>query len=310
VSNAPPAVARQRPAVYWPYALPILTVHLLALLAFLPALFSWSGLLLAVTGVHLFATLGINLCYHRLLTHRSFKTPKWFEYILTTLALCCLQDTPVRWVATHRLHHVHSDDEELDPHSPQQSFYWGHFGWLFRRNLSMRSLAFYEKYARDIIADRYYFFLERRPMWALWIYVIHALVFALAGFAAGWLESRELNGALMLSLSWLVWGVFVRTVCTWHITWSVNSLTHRFGYRTYETAERSHNNWLVALIAAGEGWHNNHHWDPVSASLHHRWWEFDLTYSVIWMLGWIGLARNIVPPRQRRQLGRVETSPP
>jgi stearoyl-CoA desaturase (delta-9 desaturase) len=301
VLTAPLAAAARRSSIHWPYLLPILVVHLLALLVLIPALFSWSGLILGLAGIHVFATLGINLCYHRLLTHHSFKTPKWFERILTTLALCCLQDTPVRWVATHRLHHIHSDDEDADPHSPQQSFLWGHVGWLFRRNLSLRSLSFYEKYARDILADPYYFFLERRPMWALWIYAIHALLFAAAGFITGWLWTGTPAGGVQLGLSWLAWGVFLRTVFTWHITWSVNSLTHRFGYRTYETDEHSRNNWFVAAIAAGEGWHNNHHWDPASASLHHRWWEFDLTYYVIWILARLGLAKNIIPPRRQRQ---------
>ena len=101
--------------------------------------------------------------------------------------------------------------------------------------------------------------------------------------------------------SWMVWGVLVRTVLVWHQTWSVNSLSHLFGYRTYVTGENSRNNWLVALIAAGEGWHNNHHHDPVSASVQHRWWEFDLTYYCICSLSWLGLASDIILPRHIRK---------
>jgi stearoyl-CoA desaturase (delta-9 desaturase) len=290
-------------SIHWPYLLPILSVHVLALLALAPPLFSVSGLVLGLLGVHLFATLGINLCYHRLLTHRSFKTSKGTEHALATLALCCLQDTPIRWVATHRLHHTHAD-EEGDPHSPHAGLLWGHMTWLFRRNLALRSLSFYEKYAGDLLSDRYYFFLERRPMWALWIYMIHAALFAVAGALVGWVWHGTAQGAILLGLSWLVWGVFVRTVLTWHITWSVNSLTHLYGYRNYDTGEQSRNNWLVALIAAGEGWHNNHHWDPASATDQHRWWEWDLTYYVIWTMSRIGLARDIISPRHKRRASR------
>jgi stearoyl-CoA desaturase (delta-9 desaturase) len=254
-----------------------------------------------LAGIHIYGTLGINLCYHRLLTHRSLRVPKWLEHVFTTLALCSLQDTPVRWVATHRLHHNHSDDEAADPHSPQEDFVWGHMGWLFRRNPSLRTLAFYEKYARDLLADGYYRFLEKHPATIVWVYLVHTVLYALAGAAFGWLWSGSLADAWQLAASWVVWGVWVRTVVVWHITWSVNSLTHRFGYKTYDTGEHSRNNWLVALLAAGEGWHNNHHHDPASASVQHRWWEIDLTYYVIRGLALVGLAREVIPPRFARR---------
>lgn len=292
-----------RQAIHWPYLIPIASVHALALLALLPSLFSWSGVALVPIGIQLFGTLGINLCYHRLLTHRSLEVPKWLEHLFVTLAVCCLEDTPVRWIATHRLHHNHSD-EALDPHSPQEQFWWGHMGWLFRRNPSLRTLEFYNKYARDILCDPYYMYLEKRPFVVLYIYAAHALVFALLGMAVGWWWSGTWQGGVQLALSWLVWGVFVRTVLVWHITWSVNSLTHRFGYRTYVTDENSRNNWLVAMLAAGEGWHNNHHHDPASASVQHRWWEVDLTYYTIRLLAAVGLAKRVVLPRHVRRAAR------
>jgi stearoyl-CoA desaturase (delta-9 desaturase) len=99
----------------------------------------------------------------------------------------------------------------------------------------------------------------------------------------------------------VVWGVLVRTVIVWHITWSVNSLTHLFGYQTYDTGENSRNNWLVAVLTVGEGWHNNHHHDPVAASVQRRWWEIDITYYEIKLLQILGLAHDVRPPRHRRR---------
>ena len=291
---------REKARVHWIYLVPILGVHCLACLAFMPALFSWSGLILALVTTHLFGMFGINICYHRLLTHRSLSMPLWLEHCCATIALCSLEDTPVRWVATHRLHHVHSDDV-ADPHSPNDGIFWSHAGWLFREFPNRRTLAFYDRYARDILADPYYRYLERRPMNALNVYLLQFLPFGAAGFLVGYCLEGNVSNAFMLAASWMVWGVLVRTVLVWHQTWSVNSLSHLFGYRTYVTGENSRNNWLVALIAAGEGWHNNHHHDPVSASVQHRWWEFDLTYYCICSLSWLGLASDIILPRHIRK---------
>jgi stearoyl-CoA desaturase (delta-9 desaturase) len=311
---SPPSRAHQDPAVaqtisvrgiprsgvHWEYLLPISIVHLLACLALVPWCFSWSGLALALGGTIVFGTCGINLCYHRLLAHRSLKVPRLLERALATIALCSLEDTPARWVANHRLHHVHSD-EPLDPHSPRDGIGWSHAGWLFRSAPGRRTYAFFEKYARDILADDYYRWLERNPMAILWIYAIHAACFAAAGYLVARIGGGDEAQARQLAASWLVWGVFVRTLLVWHITWSVNSLTHLFGYRTYETNEDSRNNWLVGLVAMGEGWHNNHHHDPASASVQHRWWEIDVTYYLILALERLGLATEVIRPRHQRQ---------
>ncbi len=292
-----------RRGVHWEYLVPIFTVHLLGCLAFLPWCFSWSGLALAVGGTVVFGTLGINLCYHRLLAHRSLKVPRLLERSLATIALCSLEDTPVRWVANHRLHHVHSDDDQ-DPHSPRDGLAWSHAGWLFRRAPGRRTYAHFDKYAHDILADDYYRWLERHPLAIIWIYLSHAACFAAAGFAVGRLAGGDVDHGFQMAASWLVWGVFVRTVLVWHSTWSVNSLTHLFGYRTYETGEDSRNNWFVGLVAMGEGWHNNHHHDPASASVQHRWWEIDVTFYCILLLERLGLATNVIRPRHLRSLGR------
>jgi stearoyl-CoA desaturase (delta-9 desaturase) len=274
-----------------------------ALLAFLPWFFSWTGLVVMLLGVHFFGCLGINLCYHRLLTHRSLRVPKWFERVLVFISLCCFQDTPVKWVANHRMHHLHSD-EQPDPHSPLVSFLWGHFDWLMKYNSVTRSATTYQKYARDILEDPFYFYLERNYVATL-VYVLHTLLYYVVGFAVGYYQSGgNLASALQFGLSLFIWGAIVRTVVVWHITWSVNSLTHLFGYRNYETTDNSRNNWFVAMIATGEGWHNNHHQDQAAATVQHRWWEFDATYYHIVVLKWLGLASHIVPPASQRRSAR------
>ena len=136
------------------------TYHLLALLAFVPWFFSATGVALAVVGVYVFGAAGMNLCYHRLLTHRSFSCPLWLEHTFAIIAVCCVEDTPARWVATHRLHH-HRSDERADPHSPLVNLFWSHIGWLFLENTDLGRNVAYDRYARDIIRDSFYRWIER-----------------------------------------------------------------------------------------------------------------------------------------------------
>ncbi|HET6881226.1 MAG TPA: fatty acid desaturase [Pirellulales bacterium] len=290
----PETVNRRK--ILWPYLISITVYHLLATLVFVPWLFSWTGVALAFAGLYVFGTLGINLCYHRLLTHRGFNCPRWLEHGFALLGVCCLQDTPARWVSVHRLHHQHSD-EEPDPHSPLVTFLWGHMGWLFVENRQVNSVMTYDRYARDVLKDPFYFAFERNLLW-VWVNLAQWAVFFAAGFAIGRLGGTAMDG-VQFGLSLLVWGVFFRTVAVWHITWSVNSATHIWGYRNYETDENSRNNWIVALISNGEGWHNNHHADQRSAAHGHRWWEFDVTYITICLLEKLGLATDVVRPNQK-----------
>ena len=299
--SLPPSISPYK--VRWEYLIPIMFVHLLALTAVLPWLFSWTGLIVMVLGVHVFGQ-AINLCYHRLLTHRSAEVPRWLEHFFVIIALCCMQDTPGKWVSMHRLHHNHSDEEE-DPHSPLVAFLWAHAGWLLVHNRNANNTATYRKFAPDIFRDPFYMKLEKSFVW-VWIYLLHAILFFVVGLVIGRLSGGTWIAGLQFGLSLLVWGVFVRTVAVWHITWSVNSLTHMFGYTNYKTKDHSRNNWLVAFFTVGEGWHNNHHFDPASASNQHRWWEFDITYYQIRMLEKLGLAKNVVLPKHlRRELQKA-----
>ena len=280
--------------INWRYASAVALYHLLALLAFVPWFYSTAGFVLSMFLIYSFGGLGMNLCYHRLLTHRSFKCPLWFEHFCAVIAVWCVQDTPARWVATHRMHH-HRSDEQPDPHSPLVSVFWSHMGWLFLENTDLGRNVAYDRYARDIIRDRFYRWIERD---VVWITLAQPLLF----FAAGFLIKLALGGSAMEAVQFgasiLLWGVVVRTVFVWHITWSVNSFSHVFGYRSYETNDQSRNNPLVAFISSGEGWHNNHHAEPSSASNWRNWWEIDLTYALICVLVLVGLAWDVQLPKR------------
>lgn len=296
----PPAGVNLR-QINWAYLGTFLVMHSLSLLVFLPWFFSWAGLISMFAGVILFGQLAIPIGYHRLLTHRSFRTPKWFERTLVTLAMCAGQETPARWVAWHRIHHKHSDHQE-DPHTPLVSFFWSHMNWLVHETAgNMKTFALYEKYARDVLRDPYYMWLERLPFANSLVFIIHAILWFLVSWGVGLLNHGWGIPALQFGLSMLLWGVIVRTVFVWHITWSVNSLTHLFGYRNFETTDGSRNNWFVSLLTSGEGWHNNHHADQASATVQIRWWEFDLNYQVIRLFALFGLATHIIPPRHIRE---------
>jgi fatty-acid desaturase len=161
-----------------------------------------------------------------------------------------------------------------------------------------------QKYAHDVLEDPFYMRFEKTFLGPM-IYLAHLLMYSVAGAVIGWMTTGTALGALQFSLSLFVWGGLVRTVLGWHVTWSVNSLTHLFGYRNYDTSESSRNNWFVGVVALGEGWHNNHHHDPAAASVWHRWWEFDLTYCVIFVLKHLGLATKVVEPKSVRRARRA-----
>jgi fatty-acid desaturase len=295
----PAAVDRRR--IVWRYAITVAVYHLAALLAILPWCFSWAGVFLAVAGIYVFGGLGINLCYHRLLTHRGLACPKWLEHAFAVLGVCSMQDTPARWVAVHRRHHEHADRPD-DPHSPLVNFLWGHVGWMLVENRDLNRLGIYDRYAKDILRDPFYRRLERTyPIFVISSWVAYFLV----GFAIGLLREDGVMSAIQFGTSLLVWGVFVRTVAVWHITWLVNSAAHLWGYRNYETGEDSRNNWAVAILTSGEGWHNNHHADPRSARHGHRTWELDLIFWFIRMLEAMGLAWDVQRPNKRLTLTKI-----
>ena len=288
-----PEGVNDKSQILWSYLIPVILFHLMIPLAFFGYFFSWWGLLFLPLGNYIFTSMGIGAGYHRLLTHRGFDCPKWFEYTLATLGVCSFQDSPARWVLVHRVHHQHSDHQP-DPHTPHVSGFWSHMGWLFIDNTDLSTASAYDKYVRDLMRDKYYMWLQRGLNWVV-IYAVHALAFLAAGYGLALLMAPE-GGVLRFTAQFFFWTVIMRTVYTWHVTWAINSAAHMWGYRNYETREDSRNNWLFALLTNGEGWHNNHHADPRSAQHGHRWWEVDITYISLAILEKVGLIKNLVRP--------------
>jgi fatty-acid desaturase len=280
--------------IKWRYASPIILIHLIALLACFPWLFSWTGVLLAVLGCYVFGGLGMNVGYHRLLTHRSFSVPLWLERSLAILGASCMEESPTVWAAWHRQHH-HVADKGQDPHSPLTSFVWGHIGWLMIKSENADAGQLKARYAPDLVGDAFYAWLEASDNWIKVALASWAIFFA-AGFAAASFSGGTMSDAAQFGLSLVVWGAAVRTVLVWHLTWSVNSVTHLWGYRNYETPDNSRNNILIGLLAGGEGWHNNHHAAPTSARHGHHWWEFDISWLTIRVLMILGLATEVCLP--------------
>jgi sn-1 stearoyl-lipid 9-desaturase len=264
-----PAV--DQPVRDWPVILFLGGVHVLALLALLPSNFSWPAVGVAIFLHWLTAGVGITLGYHRLITHRSFRVPKWLEYFFLFCGTLACQG-PLEWIAKHRIHHRYSDKPE-DPHDINNGFWWTHVGWILHILPCDHTM---DVYIKDISRDPVYRFFDRTML--LWQLLLAVGLY----FLGGW--------------PFVVWGIFVRLVAVYHSTWFVNSATHRFGYRPHDSDDQSTNCWWVALISYGEGWHNNHHAFPRSARHGLSWWELDATWGMIRALQALGLAKNIVRP--------------
>lgn len=234
--------------------------------------FNWRALAVAVFLYWVATGLGISLGYHRLLTHRSYKPPRALEYFFAICGALTLEGGPISWVATHRIHHQKSD-QHGDPHSPRDGAWWAHVGWLLFGETNHNNTRVMSKYAPDLAKIRFYVWLNDYhwlPMLFLGI-----LLFAVGG------------------LPMFLWGICVRVVVGLHATWLVNSATHMWGRRRFVTRDDSRNNWWVALLTFGEGWHNNHHAHPTSARHGLAWYEFDISWIQIKILERLGLAKSI-----------------
>ncbi|MBL8185750.1 MAG: fatty acid desaturase [Blastocatellia bacterium] len=257
-------------SINWSTLIFVIVFHLVAVTAFFT--FSWSNLAAGLLLWWVAGSLGIGIGYHRLLTHRGFKAPKWLEYTLSVLGTLALQSGPLSWVTTHRIHHAFTDTDK-DPHSPRNGAYWSHIGWIFRGTAQLQSWATMQRYCPDFANDRFHQFLNK-------YYYVSTIIVAGGLFAiGGW--------------SMVVWAIFLRTVVGWHFTWLVNSATHLWGSRRFETRDDSRNNALVAAVTWGEGWHNNHHAHPRSAKHGLAWYEFDINWIEIRILEKLGLVSNV-----------------
>ena len=250
--------------------------------------FTWKALIVAVVLYWISGSLGIGICYHRLLTHRGYKTPKWVEYVLTVCATLALEGGPIFWVATHRIHHQFSD-KEGDPHSPLDGKWWAHVGWILIGKSMHQDTATLAHYVPDLAKNRFH----------VWITRYHYVPMIVLGFVllaiGGW--------------PFVFWGIFARTVFTLHATWLVNSATHVWGSRRFATHDHSTNNFLVALVTFGEGWHNNHHAHPVSARHGLKWYEPDFNWYGIWVMKKLRLARQVYCAKITSKLPHADVAP-
>jgi sn-1 stearoyl-lipid 9-desaturase len=269
-----------REPINWLVVVTLGLFHLGAIAAIF--MFDWTALAIAVLLYWLAGSLGIGMGYHRLLTHRGYKTPKAAEYGLTVLGSLAMEGGPIDWVVTHRVHHAYSD-REGDPHSPRDGRWWAHMGWLLVGQAQAYPEAVKRHFAPDLMKDPVHLWINRN--YALPVVLLGLLLLALGGWP------------------FVTWGLFLRTVLGLHATWLVNSATHLWGTRRFATRDDSRNNWWVALLTFGEGWHNNHHAHPASARHGLAWYEIDLNWLGIRTLQLFGLAKSV-------QLTRIKDSIP
>lgn len=288
----PAAVAVMWTTVLMPY------LALAALIVWVATLsYSWLYLTLFVV-CYLLTGFGVTIGYHRLLAHKAFSAYRPIEGLFLILGSMAMQGPPIRWAATHRRHHQSADDDG-DPHSPHlhgtgmmavlKGLWHAHTGWLLTPNPSnsFRSV-------KDLLRNPLVRWVDRH-------YVLWQIIAISIPFAVGWVAVGSLTGALAC----VFWGVILRIGLLHHVTWSVNSICHFFGYRSYQSGDESRNNPIIAVLSLGEGWHNNHHAFPTSAKHGLAWFEVDPSYLLIRGMERLGLARNVRRPgrealRQKR----------
>jgi len=267
---------------YW--ALGWLSFAHLVVFAFAYSTFTWTGLAVMLVLHWVTGSLGICLGYHRLLTHTGMKTYGWVRYTFATIGMLAGEGSPLDWIADHRKHHACSD-QEGDPHTPNDGGLWSHMSWLAYHTHNGDRKTYLQRWAPDL-------YKERGMRWMDILFLPAHIAVGAILFAVGYWTS-----GLPMACSLLVWGMFVRLVLVLHATWLVNSASHMFGYRNYETTDDSRNNVLVAVVAYGEGWHNNHHAYPRMAKHGHKWWEFDMTWQAIRLMRATGLMWDVVDYR-------------
>jgi stearoyl-CoA desaturase (Delta-9 desaturase) len=262
---------------------PLLAVHF-ALIAIPLVAFTWWSVL-AILVVTRILGVGITVGFHRYFSHHSFKTTRWFQFLLAVAGCTALQKGPLWWVIHHRLHHKHSDTPD-DPHSPvADGFFHGHLGWLFTRDLMRpdpRIVHDWTKYPELVWLDR------------LWM--IPGPLLAVACFAClGW--------------EGLLYGYCLSVVLVFQVTFAVNSVGHLWGQQRFDTGEGSRNNPILGILAMGDGWHNNHHRAPYSARHGFAWYELDMSYAIIRLFARLGLAWDVKVPPPELMAGTDKPNP-
>lgn len=283
----------------------LIIIHLFALFIFFPPFFSWYNFFGFISIFLITGGLGVSIGYHRLLAHRSFvNVNPVFGFFHTLCGTIALQMGPISWARIHRDHHKYTDNEK-DPHDRNKGFFYSHIGWMLLK-IDMTK----HQFGTDLVKINYVRFLEKH-------YILINILFLLFLFCLGYylglknpfnlpgpigfeniIVVEDRNKGIMGGLGMLVWGGFARIVLLYHITWSINSVCHWFGYQNFKPNSltgTSKNNMLIGYISFGEGWHNNHHQFPNSAKFSHRWWEFDVSWAYLYILSKLGICQPKVP---------------
>ena len=254
----------------------MLLMHVLAVVALLPRFWSVQAVV-ALAVLYWTTVLGVTLGLHRLVAHRSFVAPKWLERVLVLMGTLACQSGPIEWVGLHRHHHRYSDQPN-DHHDAGRGLWWAHSEWMLH---PIPALEHVQRLTGDLQRDPFYRWLDR---WFLLVQLPLGVALYWYGNAAG------VHGG---GLGLVLWAIPLRLVLVYHVTWLVNSATHAFGYRNFDSPDLSRNCWWVAILSFGEGWHNNHHAHQHSARHGLRWFELDITWLHIMLLRKLGLARRI-----------------
>lgn len=262
-------------------SIPMALVHVIAVVGIFWMGWSWKGLAIAV-GLYYARMFFVTAAYHRYFSHRTFKTSRVMQFLFAFFAMTSSQKGVIWWASHHRHHHKYSDQPE-DVHSVlQDGFFWSHIGWI----LSDKWEDTDESRVKDLLKYPELRWLDR---WFLLPPILYGVTTFLIG---GWYG--------------LLWGMFVSTVLLWHGTFTINSLTHMWGRRRYETTDNSKNSLVLALVTMGEGWHNNHHYYQRSTNQGFYWWEIDVTYYILRAMSWVGLVWDLhTPPAKVRDAHKL-----
>jgi len=274
----------------WQRLIPFILIHA-ACLGVIWVGWSWIAVSIAIA-LYFVRMFAITAFYHRYFSHRTFRTSRAAQFVFAVVGNTAAQRGPLWWAAHHREHHRHSDTE-ADIHSPHtHGVLWSHMGWF----MSRRGFATNVKAVPDLAKYPELRFIDRFD-------ILIPVLFAGGLCTLGWALNRWAPSLGTNAWQMLVWAFFISTVAVYHATYTINSLSHLIGTRRFETGDTSRNNFLLALLTLGEGWHNNHHFNPGSVRQGFYWWEIDITYYVLWVMGKLGIVWDLrrVPARVYEQ---------
>ncbi len=269
-------------AIDWTRIIPFIAIHLACLFVLVVG-FSWTAFFVCLT-TYVIRMFSITAFYHRYFSHKTFKTSRIVQFIFAAIGATATQRGPIWWAAHHRHHHIHADSDH-DTHSPKHGFWHSHLKWfLLKKNFSTKS-----QYVSDLKKYPELNFIDRYDI--LFPILLAVSLFILGGYLQQSQPQLNTSGWQLV-----IWGYFISTVLLSHITYCINSLAHVFGFRSYETKDDSRNNFILAVLTMGEGWHNNHHCCPGSVKQGFKWWQLDLSFYVLYVMNKLGIIWDLKYP--------------